>query len=84
MNDSNKKLLFSSETWCELTGIIVLDPDGWNRDCSVDEQAFDKDWNKLIDFETFIEKCGWSTTNGLNGKPDVCKLNVVKNLIDLI
>ena len=43
-----------------LTGIVVYDPDGWDRRAPY----FDADWNKEIDFDEFWNKASDSTTTG--------------------
>lgn len=53
---------FSSEDWCKLTGVLVLDPDGWDRKAP----NFDEDWNKEISFDTFWAKASNSTTRGMD------------------
>ena len=44
------------KVWCQLTGIEIIDADGWNR------QDFDADWRKPLNFKEFIEKVHKSTT----------------------
>lgn len=67
---------FNSDKWCELTGIIVYDPDGWDR--YGDLQA---DWDKEIDFDTFINKASSSTTNRWPyAEIDQLKLSVFEKL----
>ena len=52
---------FSSGDWCKLTGVVVLDPDGWDRKAP----NFDADWDKEISFDTFWDKAANSTTKGM-------------------
>ena len=49
-------LKLSSEKWCKLLDVWVIDPDGWNR------KDFTASWNEPIDFETFVERSSVSTT----------------------
>ena len=53
------KLKYNSEQWCKLTGIVVIDPDGWDR-----KGNFQADWHKSITLDEFLEKCIPSTTSG--------------------
>jgi hypothetical protein len=52
---------FSSGDWSKLTGVVVLDPDGWDRKAP----NFDADWNKEIEFDEFWDKASNSTTRGM-------------------
>ena len=51
------KILLAPKTWEKLTGIEVIDPDGWNRHPIM----FDADWAIPITLRQFIDKCGEST-----------------------
>lgn len=44
-----------SQTWCNLTGIEVMDPDGWNR------QDYEKSWAEPITRGEFLKRAGIST-----------------------
>jgi hypothetical protein len=72
------KIKFSPAEWCELTGIEVIDPDGWDR-----KGDFDADWAKPIDFQTFIAKCDNSTTNCFYNRNQVY-LAVLDKLAELL
>ena len=72
-----EKIKLTPEHWCQLTGIIVWDPDGWNRSV----EHFDKDWATPLTFEEFIHKCSYSTTNGVNGHVEVCTRNIERNIM---
>jgi hypothetical protein len=52
------KIYLQPETWCELLGIHILDPDGWDR------KNFAEDWAKPLLFADFADKCNHSTTDG--------------------
>jgi hypothetical protein len=56
--------LKTPEEWCKLTGIIILDPDGWDRSAA----NFDNDWNKKIAFDEFYYKAAVSTTKGMRDR----------------
>ena len=49
------KIYLLPELWCKLTGIEILDPDGWNR------ADYQNDWNKPLNFEQFYGKAILST-----------------------
>ena len=70
------KSKYSSEIWCNLTGITVYDPDGWDR--KGDLQA---DWDKPITLREFLDKASVSTTCGMGFKDEaeIEKL-VIKNI----
>jgi hypothetical protein len=44
------------QVWCDMIGVEVVDPDGWNR------MDFDNDWNKPITIDVFAQKYSISTT----------------------
>ncbi|AXH68466.1 hypothetical protein [Vibrio phage R01] len=47
----------TSVHWAQLTGIVVLDPDGWDR------QNFDYSWyEETIDWLEFMDRVSGSTT----------------------
>lgn len=48
---------YSSEKWSKLLGVTILDADGWNRNAT----EFDKDWNKRISLNSFLNKMFLST-----------------------
>ncbi len=70
-------LRFNAEKWCQLTGVVIIDPDGWDRS---DAAKFDADWNKVIDFSTFMDKTHRSTTYANRLTDDQLKLKVLENL----
>lgn len=43
------------DEWCELTGIQIMDPDGWDR------KNYFVSWNTPITREEFIKKAWMST-----------------------
>lgn len=47
------ELEFTPKTWCSITGITVLDPDGWRED--------NKDWDEPIAFGEFQRRVNNST-----------------------
>lgn len=49
-----EELKLRPETWCERTGIIVMDPDGWRH-------AHAQDWNTPITREDFLQRAFMST-----------------------
>lgn len=49
---------FTPDEWCKLTGVDILDPDGWDRKGSYD-------WNLPISFRDFYDKTLMSTTSNL-------------------
>lgn len=59
---------FSSEEWCLLTGVDIIDPDGWDR-----KGDFDADWNKEICFGDFYAKAAISTARGLKDQDEMEK-----------
>jgi len=65
----------SSAEWCRLSGIEVLDPDGWDR-----KGDFDADWNKPITLDEFWAKACQSTTRGSHGSIQQLRRTVFKNL----
>ena len=72
-----KKIKLTPNEWCLLTGIIVFDPDGWDRR---GRDKFDEDWAKYLTFDEFMNKCSISTTNGVNASEDMCKINIMRNI----
>ena len=53
--DMRKKL--TSEEWCKLKGIKILDPDGWDRS----PENWEKSWNEKITEEEFDNRASKST-----------------------
>ena len=51
-------ILYSPEKWCELTGIVIIDPDGWDRGSQTD-------YNRAISFSEFYNKAIASTASGI-------------------
>lgn len=47
----------SSEHWAEVTGVIVFDPDGWDR------QNFEASWSEEITLAEFKRRVWMSTVN---------------------
>ena len=47
---------FPSTRWCDLTGVVVLDADGWDR-----KNGFRASWNEQITIVTFYNRCCNST-----------------------
>ena len=43
------------DEWCQETGIIVRDPDGWDR------RNFSEDWAIPLTWEEFVTKAMFST-----------------------
>jgi hypothetical protein len=61
-------MLKSAKVWCELTGITVYDPDGWDRKA----ENFDEIWNtEKISFNEFWERLTFSTTTTYSTKEQV-------------
>lgn len=50
-----RTLVASSEVWAELTGVVVLDPDGWDR------SNFTASWSEPITLEEFRSRTYMST-----------------------
>lgn len=48
---------YSSSKWSNILGVIILDPDGWNRNYD----QFEIDWNKRITLNSFLNKMFLST-----------------------
>jgi len=48
----------TSTEWCNLSGIEVIDPDGWNQSTTKD---FNDDWNKKITINQFWDRVNHST-----------------------
>jgi hypothetical protein len=48
------------EDWEKLTGIEVIDPDGWDR------ANFGHDWEVPLTIREFLDKCDVSTIRPLN------------------
>ena len=46
----------TSTTWCEKLGVVVLDPDGWDR------ANFEQSWAEMISEEEFRARLQRSTT----------------------
>lgn len=53
----NENILRSSEIWAQVTGIIVMDPDGWDR------QNFEVSWSEPITIAEFKHRVWMSTVN---------------------
>ncbi len=49
--------LRSSADWQYFTGVIVMDPDGWDR------RKFDKSWAEKITYAEFKHRVGRSTVD---------------------
>jgi hypothetical protein len=69
------KIKLSSGDWVQLSKGIVYDPDGWDRRAAF----FTADWEKLITFEEFMDRCSRSTTDGFNFDEKGVRRNVTKN-----
>lgn len=54
--NSTKDKTFSPANWCQMTGIVIIDPDGWDR-------SNYEDFQREISLKEFINKCHFSTTN---------------------
>jgi hypothetical protein len=52
------QIFLTPDSWCQLTGIVILDPDGWDRSAA----NFQDEWNKPLCFEEFYGKAVNSTT----------------------
>ena len=63
-NNYNKML--TPDEWSKLVGIVVLDPDGWDR-------SSEEDLIKPISLSDFINKAAHSTTNFNELYNDLCK-----------
>lgn len=50
-----EEITHNSETWSRLTGIAVLDPDGWDR------KNYNASWREYITREEFIKRATMST-----------------------
>lgn len=57
----------SSQEWSEITGVIVYDPDGWDR------RNYTESWAELITLSEFKRRVWMSTVNmnSLSGLDDV-------------
>jgi hypothetical protein len=62
--------------WSRLSGIEIIDPDGWDRR----GEYFDADWNKEITLDEFFVKAMRSTTRGFHGNIQEVRRIVFKNL----
>ncbi len=51
-----ENIKFNSDKWTKLTGIVVLDPDGWDR------KNFDVSWAEEITFDEYCDRASRSTT----------------------
>lgn len=71
-------LKLSSETWSQLTGIEVIDPDGWNR-----KGDFDKSWEEEITFSEFLTRCEVSTVLNFYDR-NHAKANIIGNIDRLL
>lgn len=49
------EVLRSSKVWAETTGVVVMDPDGWDR------RNFEASWNEPISIEEFRRRVWHST-----------------------
>ena len=62
MDKEQAMKLHSSEEWSKIvereTGIIMIDPDGWDRS---NEENFEASWNEPITRETFDRRLAQST-----------------------
>ena len=56
------KIKLTAQEWCDLTGAIVYDPDGWNR-----FGDFVKDWETPIILNEFLDKLSASTAKWPEG-----------------
>ena len=66
----NEKIKLSSYKWIQIlnnagANVLIYDPDGWDR------SELDKSFSEPIDFYTFFQRAGQSTTNGFNWEYDV-------------
>ena len=60
-------MLKTAKQWCEITGIQVLDPDGWDRS----NPKFLEIWNThKISFNEFWNRVTNSTVNHFRGDKD--------------
>jgi len=68
----------SAAEWCELTGIVVQDPDGWDRG----DPNFYENWeNKKICFDEFWNRAMNSTTGpGCRSRSEIWN-NILDRLI---
>lgn len=48
---------YDSSHWAQVTGVIVMDPDGWNR------QDFENSWNEKITLAEFKRRAWMSTVD---------------------
>lgn len=53
----------SSQEWADFTGIVVYDPDGWDR------LNFEASWSEPITFNEFIKRASMSTVDLNSFKP---------------
>jgi hypothetical protein len=53
-----ENIKLSSDEWIKLSGIIVTDPDGWDR------KNFDVSWHEKITFDEFYNRASISTCIG--------------------
>lgn len=51
------EILRSSALWQMITGVIIMDPDGWDR------QNFDESWAEEITLDEFKRRVWMSTVN---------------------
>ncbi len=51
-----KKTKLCPAAWSELLGMVVLDPDGWDRSGN-----FQKDWERTLTMKEFFNKASEST-----------------------
>lgn len=50
-------ILRSSQVWADLTGIVIYDPDGWDR------QNYEASWAEPISLAEFKRRVWMSTVN---------------------
>jgi len=56
-----KTIKMSAQAWCDITGVEVIDPDGWDRK----DPKFSENWNNHpISLDEFRERCFPSTCRG--------------------
>lgn len=53
----------NSDAWCELLGVQIMDPDGWDR------KNMSESWSECITRDEFIRRVRISTIKSLPGSP---------------
>jgi hypothetical protein len=78
MRHTQKQIRLKPDAWVKLTGIVVIDPDGWDR------KNFHRDWAKPLTLPTFLNKASNSTTMGYREEPEAIIRKTMEKIEQLL